>query len=39
VTFGLGTEATTSVEIQWPSGIHQKINNVKADQRLNIPEQ
>jgi hypothetical protein len=39
LTFGLGNDATASVEIQWPSGIHQKINTVKADQRLNIQEQ
>jgi hypothetical protein len=39
LTFGLGSEATASVEIQWPSGIHQKMNNIKADQRLNIQEQ
>jgi len=38
LTFGLGSEASTSIEIQWPSGTHQKLNNVKADQRLNIQE-
>jgi hypothetical protein len=39
LTFGLGNETNASVDIQWPSGIHQKINNIKADQRMNIQEQ
>jgi hypothetical protein len=39
LTFGLGNETTTAIDIQWPSGIHQKMNNIKADQRLNVQEQ
>jgi hypothetical protein len=39
LTFGLGSERSVSIDIQWPSGIHQKINNIKADQRINIQEQ
>src|SRR5580693_4483644 len=39
LTFGLGSESTTSIDIRWPSGIHQKMNNVKADQRLTVQEQ
>jgi enediyne biosynthesis protein E4 len=37
--FGLGpaTEAK-SIEIRWPSGIHQVLNDVKADQILRIDE-
>ncbi|HTW45907.1 MAG TPA: CRTAC1 family protein [Acidobacteriaceae bacterium] len=37
--FGLGTatEAKT-IEIQWPSGIHQVLHNVKADQILRVDE-
>jgi hypothetical protein len=40
LTFGLGKDATASaIEIQWPSGIRQKLADVKADQRLSIREQ
>jgi hypothetical protein len=39
LTFGLGSDTTVpSIEIQWPSGAHQKMTNVKADQRLTIQE-
>ena len=38
LTFGLANERTASIEIQWPSGVHQKMNNIKADQRLTIQE-
>jgi hypothetical protein len=38
LTFGLASETTTSIEIQWPSGAHQKMNNIKADQRLSVQE-
>jgi enediyne biosynthesis protein E4 len=39
LTFGLGMDGTVpSIEIQWPSGIHQKLTGVKADQRLTIQE-
>jgi hypothetical protein len=37
--FGLGTETTAqSIEIRWPSGITQKLANVRADQILQIDE-
>jgi hypothetical protein len=40
LTFGLGKDATASaIEIQWPSGIRQKLADVKADQHLSIREQ
>jgi hypothetical protein len=39
VHFGLGKESTvTSLRIVWPSGIVQKLENVKANQVLTIPE-
>jgi hypothetical protein len=39
VHFGLGTEvAAKSITIRWPSGIEQKLENVKADQNLKITE-
>jgi hypothetical protein len=38
LTFGLGNDATASIEIQWPSGTHQKMNSVKANQRMTISE-
>jgi enediyne biosynthesis protein E4 len=36
--FGLGTATTAKVEISWPSGTHQTINNVHADQFLEVRE-
>jgi hypothetical protein len=40
LTFGLGSDpAATSVEIEWPSGKRQKLDNVKANQRIAITEQ
>ncbi|MBV9434778.1 MAG: ASPIC/UnbV domain-containing protein, partial [Acidobacteria bacterium] len=37
--FGLGSDATAKlVEIRWPSGILQKLENVAADQVLNVTE-
>lgn len=40
LTFGLGGDAAaSSVEIDWPSGKHQKLANVKANQRLQVTEQ
>jgi hypothetical protein len=36
--FGLGTAATAKVEIVWPSGIHQTLNDVHADQFLQVRE-
>ena len=39
VHFGLGKEATVeSVEIRWPSGIVQKLENVKGDRILKVDE-
>jgi enediyne biosynthesis protein E4 len=36
--FGLGSAETANVKIDWPSGIHQNLRGVKADQFLNIEE-
>ncbi len=37
--FGLGSDTVaTSIEIQWPSGIHQVLHQVKSDQILRIDE-
>ncbi|HEY1468901.1 MAG TPA: CRTAC1 family protein [Candidatus Acidoferrum sp.] len=36
--FGLGSALTADVEIRWPSGIHQVLRGVKADQFLVIEE-
>ena len=38
VHFGLGSAKTANIEVLWPSGIHQKMNNVHADQFLEIRE-
>ena len=39
VHFGLDSEWTaTSIEILWPSGIHQTLKNVHADQILRVDE-
>jgi hypothetical protein len=39
LTFGLGSDQTaSSVEIDWPSGKHQKLDNVKSNQRLTATE-
>jgi enediyne biosynthesis protein E4 len=38
VHFGLGLETVASVEIRWPSGIHQTIKNVSPDQILRVDE-
>jgi hypothetical protein len=39
LTFGLGKDTQASViEIDWPSGAHQKLSNVAAGQRLVIRE-
>jgi enediyne biosynthesis protein E4 len=39
VHFGLGDETSvSSVQIQWPSGIVQKLDNVKVDQILKVEE-
>ena len=36
--FGLGTAEHAKVEVVWPSGIHQTVNDVHADQFLEIRE-
>ena len=38
VHFGLGLETAASVEIRWPSGIHQTLKNVSPDQTLRVDE-
>jgi hypothetical protein len=38
VHFGLGELTATDVEILWPSGIRQKLSNLKADQYLDVTE-
>jgi hypothetical protein len=39
LTFGLGKDPLASeVEIEWPSGKHQKLDNVKSNQRLAVTE-
>lgn len=36
--FGLGAAETAKVEVSWPSGIHQVLNDVKANQFLEVRE-
>jgi hypothetical protein len=36
--FGLGTSEKAKIEISWPSGIHQVMNDVHADQFLEVRE-
>jgi enediyne biosynthesis protein E4 len=36
--FGLRTADTAKVEIAWPSGAHQSLNDVHADQFLEVRE-
>ena len=36
--FGLGPATTAKIEIAWPSGIHQTLNDVPADQFLDVRE-
>lgn len=38
VHFGLGSATSASVEVFWPSGAHQILRNVKADQFLTVKE-
>ncbi len=39
LTFGLGSDPqATTIEIDWPSGTHQKLTNVAAGQRLTVRE-
>ncbi|MFC5863670.1 CRTAC1 family protein [Acidicapsa dinghuensis] len=36
--FGLGSATSAAIEIRWPSGVVQKVTEVKADQRLSLTE-
>jgi hypothetical protein len=38
LTFGLGPDATASVDVVWPSGARQQFKNVAANQRVLIDE-
>lgn len=38
VHFGMGEEKTCRVEIRWPSGIVQKLENVNANQQMTVEE-
>jgi len=38
LTFGLGKGESKAIEIEWPSGVRQKLTNVAADKRLVIQE-
>ncbi len=38
VHFGLGEASTATVDVFWPSGIHQVLKNVEADHLLRIEE-
>jgi len=38
LVFGLGTQVTAKVEVEWPSGKKQVMENVKARQHLDIRE-
>jgi len=38
LTFGLGTETSTTIQVEWPSGTKQTFANVAANRRLIIDE-
>jgi hypothetical protein len=38
VHFGLGASKTANITIDWPSGIHQHMQNVAADQFIQVKE-
>jgi enediyne biosynthesis protein E4 len=38
VHFGLGEATRANIEIRWPSGKVQSLQEVAADQRLNVTE-
>ncbi|MBV8831585.1 MAG: CRTAC1 family protein [Acidobacteriaceae bacterium] len=38
VHFGLGSAKTVNLEIDWPSGFHQKLEDISADQFLEVRE-
>ena len=39
VHFGLGASKTANITVDWPSGIHQSLQNVAADQFIQVKEQ
>jgi len=38
LTFGLGAETQAAIEVDWPSGVHRRYENVAANHRLVIDE-
>lgn len=38
VHFGLGASKTANITINWPSGVHQSLENVPADQFIQVKE-
>ncbi len=38
LTFGLGADATASVDVEWPSGAKQQFKNVAANERVLVDE-
>jgi hypothetical protein len=38
LTFGLGKDVAASVEIEWPSGARQKLDNLPADRSITVDE-
>ncbi len=38
IHFGLGSATVASVEVLWPSGLHQTVDDVRADQFLEVHE-
>ena len=34
--FGLGTFATVDIEIFWPNGLHEKLNQIAANQLVTL---
>jgi hypothetical protein len=36
--FGLGSSKSATVDVFWPSGTHQVLNNISADQFLEVRE-
>ncbi len=38
LTFGLGKDSAANLEVIWPSGTHQRFQNIAANQRVLIDE-
>jgi hypothetical protein len=36
--FGMGQDVTASIEVSWPSGVRQKVANVRCDRYLLLEE-